>query len=167
MTQTLQGAQIPSRRAGGQWIWIEGEAKPYNFYLYARGTVTVDGAPPSARVHVTASDRYMLYVNAAYLGRGPARSDPRFKTYDIYDVAAALRPGRNVIAVRAYHYGSPAQGSGWGSTAGTATRPASAPGCGRKSKVTDAAGAAVEIAVWRGRQTIEIAGGSACLPKQF
>jgi len=45
MTQVMQGAQTPSRRAVGQWIWIEGEAKPYNFYLYARGTVDVDGAP--------------------------------------------------------------------------------------------------------------------------
>ena len=141
MTQTLQGAQTPSRRAVGQWIWIEGEAKPYNFYLYARGTVTVDGAPAAARLHVTASDRYMLYVNGAYVGRGPARSDPRFKTYDTYDVAAALRPGRNVIAVRAYHYGSPAQGSGWGSTSGNGYTAGERAGLWAQVELTDAGGA--------------------------
>ena len=83
----------------------------------------------------------MLYLNGAYVGRGPARSDPRFKTYDTYDVAAALRPGRNVIAVRAYHYGSPAQGSGWGSTSGNGYTAGERAGLWAQVEVTDAGGA--------------------------
>ena len=141
MTQVMQGAQTPSRRAVGQWIWIEGEAKPYNFYLYARGTVDVDGAPAAAKLHVTASDRYVLYLNGAYVGRGPARSDPRFKTYDTYDVAAALRPGRNVIAVRAYHFGQPVEGEGWNSMSGNSFTVGERAGLWAQIEVTDAGGA--------------------------
>jgi len=141
MTQVMQGAQTPSRRAVGQWIWIEGEAKPYNFYLYARGTVDVDGAPAAAKLHVTASDRYMLYLNGAYVGRGPARSDPRFKTYDTYDIAAALKPGRNVIAVRAYHFGQPVEGEGWNSMSGNSFTVGERAGLSAQIEITDADGA--------------------------
>jgi hypothetical protein len=71
----------------------------------ARRTLHLEGNPPSARLHITAADRYLLYVNGEYLGRGPARSDPRWKSYDSYDVTSNLQGGDNAIAVLAYHYG--------------------------------------------------------------
>jgi len=71
----------------------------------ARGKVHPDGKPNSAELHITASDRYMLYLNGKYLGRGPARSDPRWQSYDSYDVGSSLQSGENTVAVLAYHYG--------------------------------------------------------------
>jgi hypothetical protein len=90
----------------GKWIWMKGDPKPYHFFLMARGDVSLDAVPAGARLHITAADRYILYVNGQYLGRGPARSDPRWMSYDTYDVASRLRAGRNTIAVLAYHYGA-------------------------------------------------------------
>ena len=81
----------PSSQRAGVWIWCQGDPKPYHFYLYARRCFTLAQQPSRARLHVTASDRYVLYVNGAYMGRGPARSDPRRKSYDTYDVASRLR----------------------------------------------------------------------------
>ena len=91
------------------WVWVEGEAKPYHFYLYARRTFDLVGEPSAGSLHISAADRYVLYVNGAYVGRGPARSDPRRKSYDTHDVAPLLRQGSNTIAVRAYTYGTPAR----------------------------------------------------------
>ena len=110
----------PSSHRAGVWIWCQGEPKPYHFYLYARRRFTLARQPSRARLHVTASDRYVLYVNGVYVGRGPARSDPRRKSYDTYDVASHLRSGANAIAVRAYHYGAADQGDGWHSQSGNA-----------------------------------------------
>ncbi|MDQ3667917.1 MAG: glycoside hydrolase family 78 protein [Acidobacteriota bacterium] len=62
--------------------------------------------PQSARLRITASDRYLLYINGINIGRGPARSDPRRKSYDTYDAAKYLIQGKNSIAIRAYHYGT-------------------------------------------------------------
>ena len=137
------------RQWDGRWIWCKGEAKPYHFYLYARKTFILDGEPTSAQLHITASDRYVLYLNGRYLGRGPARSDPRRKSYDTYDVAASLQKGTNVIGMRAYHYGMPARGEpravtqyfyeapllgeGWGAGREAATRLASEPAYGFSS----------------------------------
>ena len=49
--------------------------------------------------------RYLLWVNGAEVGRGPIRSQPRPLRYDEYDIAAYLRPGRNVVAVLVTYYG--------------------------------------------------------------
>jgi alpha-L-rhamnosidase len=89
----------------GKFIWSRGEAHPFHFFLMARHRLNLEEEPSSATLHITAADRYLLYVNGTYLGRGPARSDPRWKSYDSYDVASNLHSGDNVIAVLAYHYG--------------------------------------------------------------
>jgi alpha-L-rhamnosidase len=112
-----------------KWIWDDGDWKPYHFYLYARRVFDLTATPASGILCITASDRYVLYVNGEYVGRGPARSDPRRKSYDRYDVTKYLRPGSNTLAVRAYHYGTIPEGrrephiqqeSGWGSWTGNA-----------------------------------------------
>ena len=108
------------RQWTGRWIWVEGERKPFHFFLYARRSFDLAEAPAAARLRISASDRYALWVNGNYIARGPARSDPRRKSYDIHDVAAHLRPGANTIAVRAYHYATPRDGDGWSSWSGNA-----------------------------------------------
>ncbi len=117
MATATRPATRSVRHWTGQFIWLGGESTPYHRFVYARGSFDLDDPPQSALLHITASDRYLLYVNGAYLGRGPARSDPRRKSYDRYDVAPHLQPGRNTIAVRAYHYGE-LRGGGWGTWSG-------------------------------------------------
>ncbi len=89
-----------------KWIWCGGEASPKNFYLYLRKTVQVGKQIKSAIVYVTADSRYKLYLNGQYLGRGPARCDPRWQSYDTYDVTAYLRQGKNLFAALVHHYGT-------------------------------------------------------------
>ena len=105
-------ATTPVSHWAAEWIWIPGAAKPYHCYIYARRSFELAARPQSATLHVTASDRYVLFVNGAYVGRGPARSDPRRKSYDSHDVARHLVPGRNTVAIRAYHFGTPRDGGG-------------------------------------------------------
>ena len=117
------------RHLQAEWIWDDGDWKPYHFYLYARRTFDLATTPTSGILNITASDRYMLYVNGEYVGRGPARSDPRRKSFDRYDVKDLLCRGSNTLAVRAYHYGTIPEGrreshiqqeGGWGSWTGNA-----------------------------------------------
>src|SRR5262249_40095547 len=89
----------------GKWIWTPGEPSPRNSYTYFRKTLDLASAPTAARLHLTADSRYQLFVNGAFAGRGPARSDRRWLSYDTWDVARQLRKGRNVIAVLVHHYG--------------------------------------------------------------
>ena len=56
--------------------------------------------PLAAELLVTAADHYALWLNGQLIGRGPARSYPRHKLYDTYDIARYLRKGRNQIAAQ-------------------------------------------------------------------
>lgn len=106
---------LPPLRTGGypgrwigRFIWDDGEATPYHYHLMARKTFDLPTAPRAAQIKITASDKYMLWVNGQYLGRGPARNArPQWTSYDTYDLATHLHAGLNTLAVLAYHYGCP------------------------------------------------------------
>jgi len=58
-------------------------------------------------VHVSADNRYELYVNGRSIGRGPALSTTDAWTFESYDLAAALRPGHNLLAARVWKWAEP------------------------------------------------------------
>jgi alpha-L-rhamnosidase len=91
-----------------QWIWGDeaGMAEPPHRYYYFRQTFDMAAHPsPAASLRVCADTRYRLWINGQLVGHGPARSDPAWQYYDVYEVAAQLRPGVNAIALLATHYG--------------------------------------------------------------
>jgi len=91
--------------AGAAWIWQPGEPNPSNYYLAARRSFSLDDAPAQATLHISADARYVLYVNGAYVGRGPNRGWPFAQQYDSHDVARFLRAGENTIAVLVHNIG--------------------------------------------------------------
>jgi hypothetical protein len=70
-----------------------------------RRVFDIEDVPPRVPLRLSADSRYVLWVNGAEVGRGPIRSQPRRLRYDEYDIAAYLRPGRNVVAVLVTYYG--------------------------------------------------------------
>ncbi len=105
-------AQAETRKGAirwqANWIWCKGERRsPRNFYLYARKEVEIPAPVERAELNCTADSRYQLFINGRLIGRGPARSDPRWQSYDTYEVSSYLHPGKNVIAVLIHHYGEP------------------------------------------------------------
>ncbi|AWI09471.1 family 78 glycoside hydrolase catalytic domain [Ereboglobus luteus] len=78
---------------------------PRNEWCYFRKTFDLPAAPTKAALRIFADSRYRLFVNGAYIVRGPARSDPRFQAFDILDLAPHLKAGRNLIAVQVLYYG--------------------------------------------------------------
>ena len=102
------------------WIWSGGGAahEHRNEYVYLRKTVRLTSEPVSARVRVSADNRYQMFVNGRFVCRGPARCEPRFQAYGEIDLAPYLRKGRNCIAVLAHHYGESTfqsiERGGWG-----------------------------------------------------
>ena len=99
------------------WIWHPARAGMDNFYLYARKPLILRQPPHDAQLFITASSLYKLYINGAYVGRGPNPTDPCRYYYDARDVTAHLRAGENVLAVIAYNYGPETRGilgQNWG-----------------------------------------------------
>ena len=81
------------------WIWNAGDPAPRNTHMQFRREFTLSELPAAASLHISADSRYILYVNGARLGYGPARNYHYHYEYDTYDLADQLVAGVNVIAV--------------------------------------------------------------------
>jgi len=51
-----------------EWVWFGDDPAPFHFFLYARRSFDLASSPRSAVLHITATDRYRLFVNGAYPG---------------------------------------------------------------------------------------------------
>ena len=89
-----------------RWIWPNRHHWDIvNSYALFRKSFVVDTLPKKAPIFITADQSYRLFVNGAYVCRGPARGFQSHWPYDEVDVRGYLRKGRNVLAVRAYNPG--------------------------------------------------------------
>lgn len=84
-----------------QWIWLpKGTTSDV---MLARKSFRLDNLPQDAKIQITATSLYQLYVNGEYVRRGPARSAPHHQSYDILDLKPFLQKGENVLAVRVHY----------------------------------------------------------------
>ena len=87
------------------WIWHENDQRRINSYFHFRKIFDVEAIPEASMLHITADTKYMVWINGKEVGRGPIFCDPRWQSYDSYDVGKLLQPGKNVIAILCYYYG--------------------------------------------------------------
>jgi len=95
------------------WIWSsEGcSARPaepspsaYEVRRFRR-TFSLEGSSGGLTIHITADSRYVLFLNGARLGGGPAAGDVRHHFFDSYEVPASeLAAGVQTLAVLVLDY---------------------------------------------------------------
>lgn len=61
--------------------------------------------PSAFAIRISADNRYRLFVNGVEASNGPARGDLLHWRYESVDIAAQLKPGRNVIAALVWNMG--------------------------------------------------------------
>lgn len=98
-----------------RWIWGPGPGEavlgprpggpPFSVLYFRRTFDLASDGKGELVVHISADSRYRFYVNGAFVGRGPARSDLDHYVFETYDVSDKLQPGPNVLAVQVMHYG--------------------------------------------------------------
>jgi alpha-L-rhamnosidase len=87
------------------WITVPGESlKDYGVY-YFRKSIELSTKPASFIVHVSADNRYKLYVNQTLVSLGPARGDTYYWNYETVDLAPYLQAGKNLIAAVVWNDG--------------------------------------------------------------
>ena len=88
--------------------WIAPAQVPGDSFtvFHARRTFELTAVPARFVVHVSADNRYRLYVNGVQVSSGPQRSDVEHWRYETLDIASHLRPGRNVIAALVWNWGA-------------------------------------------------------------
>jgi alpha-L-rhamnosidase len=88
--------------------WIAPPKVPSDSFtvFHARRSFMLEKAPSHFVVHVSADNRYRLYVNGVQVSSGPQRSDVGHWRYETIDLAALLQAGRNVIAALVWNWGA-------------------------------------------------------------
>jgi len=87
------------------WIAVPGESSNgYGIYLF-RKTFNLKVKPDSFIIHVSADNRYKLYVNEKQVSLGPARGDLTHWNYETLDIASFLHAGVNILAAEVWNEG--------------------------------------------------------------
>lgn len=101
-----QDALIFDKAPLARWIAPPGIPGDSFTVFHARKTFELAAVPTRFVVHVSADNRYRLYVNGAQVSSGPQRSDVHHWRYETLDLAPHLRIGRNVIAALTWNWGA-------------------------------------------------------------
>lgn len=96
---------ILQKRWKATWIAFPGESgKDYGVYHF-RKVVELASKPSSFVVHVSADNRYKLFVNNVLMSLGPARGDIYNWNFETIDIAPHLVAGMNTIAALVWNEG--------------------------------------------------------------
>lgn len=81
-----------------KWISYPDDSNTdYGVYLF-RKEISIDTKPKKFIIHVSADNRYKLYVNGIYVCNGPARSYLFKWNFESIDISSYLHTGKNIIS---------------------------------------------------------------------
>ena len=119
-SQTLMAQQITAELLQKPWKaqWITGPGAPINRFnatsdltlkdygvFKFRKKIELKDKPASFVVHVSADNRYKLFVNGKQVSQGPARGDLYFWNFETINIASYLNAGSNYIAAVVWNDG--------------------------------------------------------------
>ncbi|QLE01719.1 family 78 glycoside hydrolase catalytic domain [Galbibacter sp. BG1] len=89
-----------------QWVsYPTANTTDYGVYHF-RKSFTINERPSVLKIHISADNRYNLFVNGQRVSYGPAKGDLKTYKYDIVDLAPFLQQGKNIIAAWVYNGGA-------------------------------------------------------------
>jgi hypothetical protein len=80
------------------------DAEAFGVYLF-RNELNLEALPDAFPIRISADNRYKLFVNGVYVGKGPARGDLLNWRFETYDLKPYLQAGLNVVAVQVWNFG--------------------------------------------------------------
>ncbi|RWY48579.1 alpha-L-rhamnosidase-related protein [Mucilaginibacter gilvus] len=94
-----------SQQWKASWITVPNEpVHEYGIYHFQK-SVDLPTKPARFVIHISADNRYKLYVNHTLVSLGPARGDTYYWNYETVDIAQYLIGGKNTIAATVWNDG--------------------------------------------------------------
>ena len=104
LAQTDSGT-VTRQHWSAQWISHPTAPLREPLTLHFKKTLELPAVPRHFVVHVSADNRFVLYVNGARMGDGPARGDLAHWRYETFDLAPMLKAGTNTLAATVWNFG--------------------------------------------------------------
>ena len=120
LPHSLVAQQIRAELLQKPWKaqWITGPGRPINRFnavsdltlreysvFKFRKIIELTGKPASFVIHVSADNRYKLFVNEKQVSQGPSRGDLYFWNFETLDIAPYLKAGSNTVAAVVWNDG--------------------------------------------------------------
>jgi len=106
LSVTFQFACNAQTNYSAPWIsYPSANVTQYGVYHF-RKVFELDVVPKSLILHVSADNRYNLFINGDRCCYGPAKGDLKTYKYDVVDVAPYLKEGKNQLAALVYNGGN-------------------------------------------------------------
>jgi alpha-L-rhamnosidase len=104
-SQTIN-PELLKNRWKASWIALPGEpANDYGIFHF-RKTFELAAKPSTFVIHVSADNRYKLFVNNNLVSVGPARGDIYHWNFETVDIAPFLQSGKNVVTALVWNEGA-------------------------------------------------------------
>jgi hypothetical protein len=102
--QVLGNPNLLSHKWAAQWIsFPEGSLLGYSVYHF-RKSFSLKEKPEEFIIHVSADNRYRLFLNGEEVCYGPARGDLLHWRFDSIDIAEYLNQGKNTLAAVVWNF---------------------------------------------------------------
>ena len=103
--RTRQTYNMHKEHWNAAWIEVpDADRNAFGVY-YFRKDIELSSLPETFLIHVSADQRYKLYVNGHLASLGPARNDSKHWNYETLDIAQYLTAGKNVVAAQVWSEG--------------------------------------------------------------
>ena len=108
MAQEKKAIKIPETTPRMHWDaqWISHPTAPLRepITLHFKKMLVLTSVPQHYLVHVSADNRFVLYLNGQRVGDGPARGDLAHWRYATYDLAPLMTAGANTLAANVWKF---------------------------------------------------------------
>jgi len=94
---------VSPRPWNAPWIAAAGDDGNHYGVFYFRKSIDLQAKPATFKIHVSADNRYKLYVNGTLVSLGPARGDTYHWNYETVDLAPYLTAGKNTVAALVFN----------------------------------------------------------------
>jgi hypothetical protein len=97
--------ELLRRPWAAKWIsYPDISGSDYGIYLF-RKEISINTKPTKFIVHVSADNRYKLYINGVYVCNGPVRSHLYKWNFESIDISSYLHTGKNIISAIVWNFG--------------------------------------------------------------
>lgn len=96
---------LPDKPWDAVWISYPDINRTHYSVLHFRKSFEIERETEKFIIHVSADNRYKLYVNGNEVCDGPARGDLENWHFETIDIAAYLNPGKNLLAAVVWNFG--------------------------------------------------------------
>lgn len=97
--------ELLSNHWKAQWITHPSESTLDYGVFHFRKIIELSTIPNEFIIHISADNRYRLFVNGHPVCFGPARGDLAHWFYESIDIAKLLKPGKNLLAAVVWNFG--------------------------------------------------------------